>query len=570
MNHYYVSFEELEEILPADIEDLVMYYYKQMQDFPHFHTLRWKFDMNPPSYKNLDFPTIGRFTVACKRIFYYSYDHHVNLYTIYGTLNDGRYYFDQQKRHIYYDGEYCPTYKNYFYYKEHPEKYEKLKKIEGQLMTRKQVRYFNYENFIVSSTPLSCNCMRCQIYRVKRIVMETISEEKEVFINPFNVPSFTENENEPETKEESPAPPPLSPQPTPVKSTPVSRSALESRVFDTTGVEELSEQKKEEIRKILSNTKIQNDGGSSENGDPMKRRTLTRKKSTPSFQQTKYIDPSNPQMIRKAKIITVEGYLKSDRFGDYLCRNLEISPNQARLMSIEQLEDIHQEIRCLITKRYKEKFIENLTKIGLKTIEAVVTPMYNITGFEDILMNNQEFLDFQGPPLPLGIRLSLSMVQTAILCNQINSLTGDNVQIHPAAFHARTAAPPNKIFSHPRIKNLIVMILNSLEYKKALLQGLIVYGYVKYISQGDAQTISQKLGISMDLATKILVPGSMPGAKYRRQYSVIASVLVHSATFIGLMSLYNPRSLEYFGALQLEIQAVGSDMAAEYIGAMLF
>ncbi|ETO10507.1 hypothetical protein RFI_26870, partial [Reticulomyxa filosa] len=202
-------------------------------------------------------------------------------------------------------------------------------------------------------------------------------------------------------------------------------------------------------------------------------------------------------------------YLKSDRFGDYLCRNLEISPNQARLMSIDQLEDTHQEIRCLITKRYKEKFIENLTKIGLKTIEAVVTPMYNITGFEDILMNNQEFLDcleefkleVQGPPLPLGIRLSLSMVQTAILCNQINSLTGDNIQIDPAAFHARTAAPPNKIFSHPRIKNLIVMILNSLEYKKALLQGLIVYGYVKYISQGDAQIISQNLGISMDLAT---------------------------------------------------------------------
>ncbi|ETN97658.1 hypothetical protein RFI_39866 [Reticulomyxa filosa] len=281
--------------------------------------------------------------------------------------------------------------------------------------------------------------------------METIPEEKEVFINPFNVPSFTENENEPETKEESPAPPPLSPQPTPVKSTPVSRSVLESGVFDTSGVEELSEQKKEEIRKILSNTKNQNDGGSSENGDPMKRRTLTRKKSTPSFQQTKYIDPSNPQMIRKAKIITVEGYLKSDRFGDYLCRNLEISPNQARLMTIEQLEDTHQEIRCLITKRYKEKFIENLTKIGLKTIEAVVTPMYNITGFEDILMSNQEFLDcleefkleVQGPPLPLGIRLTLSMAQTAILCNQINSLTGDNVQINPAAFHARSVPQQN-------------------------------------------------------------------------------------------------------------------------------
>ncbi|ETN97659.1 hypothetical protein RFI_39867 [Reticulomyxa filosa] len=77
-------------------------------------------------------------------------------------------------------------------------------------------------------------------------------------------------------------------------------------------------------------------------------------------------------------------------------------------------------------------------------------------------------------------------------------------------------------------------------------------------------------GLIGDTVQKMLVPGAMPGAKYRRQDSAIASALVHSATFIGLMSLYNPRSLEYFGAVQLAIQAIGSDMAAEYVGAMLF
>ncbi|ETO03167.1 hypothetical protein RFI_34244 [Reticulomyxa filosa] len=190
IRRYYVSFEELEEILPAEIEDLVMYYYKQMQEFPHTLNLHWRFHMNPPYYKILDIPTVGKFILSWKRVFYYSYDHQVNLYTIYGTLDDGRYYFDQKRRHKMNLNMFPKEIESLILdYKEHLEKYEKLKKIEGQLMTRKQVRYFNYETFIISSTPLSCNCMRCQIYRGKKDRLGCYSLDEEGGITIFGFSS---------------------------------------------------------------------------------------------------------------------------------------------------------------------------------------------------------------------------------------------------------------------------------------------------------------------------------------------------------------------------------------------
>ncbi|ETN97657.1 hypothetical protein RFI_39865, partial [Reticulomyxa filosa] len=138
--------------------DLVMYYYKQMQEFPCIGDLHWRFERTPLYYKILDIPTVGNFILSWRRVFYYSYDHQLNLYTIYGTLVDGRYYFDQKKRDKMNLNMFPKEIESLILdYKEHLEKYEKLKKIEGQLMTRKQVRYFNYETFIVSSTPLSCN-----------------------------------------------------------------------------------------------------------------------------------------------------------------------------------------------------------------------------------------------------------------------------------------------------------------------------------------------------------------------------------------------------------------------------
>ncbi|ETO28848.1 hypothetical protein RFI_08280 [Reticulomyxa filosa] len=252
--------------------------------------------------------------------------------------------------------------------------------------------------------------------------MESIPEE--IAINDFKI-SDTVLEKSP---------------PAPQANTSSLKELLQSK--EDPDVPDLSDEKKNEIRNFLMK---QSSAGNiqdnvSQTSDENRKRGPYRKKVMP---RTNMMKTDDTQMIRKAKILTVEGYLKSERFGPFLCQNIGIAPEQVRLLDIPQLEDVHQEIKCLITKRYKERFVEGLSKIGLKTLESAISPFYNIAGFESILMANQEFLDcleelkleIQGPPLPLSMRMGMCMAQTAIICNQLNSLNGENFQINPESFH---------------------------------------------------------------------------------------------------------------------------------------
>ncbi|ETO19526.1 hypothetical protein RFI_17703 [Reticulomyxa filosa] len=266
--------------------------------------------------------------------------------------------------------------------------------------------------------------------------------------------------------------------------------------------------------------------------------------------------------LRSAKILTVKGYLQSARFGEFLCNHVGVSPTMVKSLSDDRLDDVHREIKCLLNKRYKERFVENLTRNGLVLIETTVTPFYDIRNFSTVLSHNEEFLDcleelkleIKGPALPLHIRIAMIIGQTALLCNQMNSLHGGGPQMDPEQIH--NFEQEEKKEEKPNIfqKN---SMLQSYVVKKALVQGALLYGYGSYrypggflqlpstgtvVSTATALSIAGVgSGLIGDNIQQIIQPTSAKrGEKYARGNTALASALMNGATYLGFMAVLNP------------------------------
>lgn len=125
----------------------------------------------------------------------------------------------------------------------------------------------------------------------------------------------------------------------------------------------------------------------------------------------------------------------------------------------------------------------------------------------------------------------------------------------------------------------------GIQYKKALIQGAAIYAYASYSNLADQTYGSIRFGT--DYPAPIVLAGAAVGAgivgdytqdqilparrggKFMRSDTAILSAMVHAATYIGLLSVYNPKAMSDFGTFNLIAQAVGSDMAAEYVSMMI-
>ena len=164
-------------------------------------------------------------------------------------------------------------------------------------------------------------------------------------------------------------------------------------------------------------------------------------------------------LLRSARICCIEGYLKSERFGNFLAQKIDVPLDGIRHLSNDQLEDIYKEIRTQMNYRYKEKFIEGMVKAGINITENLIHPVFPVPGFSAILSNDPAFLDcleelkleLPGPRLPLSVRMGGIMFQTAILCNKMAELSeGQSFarqQPHPT--------PPPSPVSMPSKENFV-------------------------------------------------------------------------------------------------------------------
>jgi len=136
--------------------------------------------------------------------------------------------------------------------------------------------------------------------------------------------------------------------------------------------------------------------------------------------------------IRRAKIISLQGYLNSVRFGPYLNQFIQLNSEQVCNLEDEELDETYRQIRCLLAKRYTEKWVDNAAETGLQIAEKVITPFINIQGYKTMMMANPDFLDCLeelklGMPdatLPLHVRIGLISAQTAYFCNYLNEIKG--------------------------------------------------------------------------------------------------------------------------------------------------
>jgi len=131
------------------------------------------------------------------------------------------------------------------------------------------------------------------------------------------------------------------------------------------------------------------------------------------------------------------------------------------------------------------------------------------------------------------------------------------------------------------------MSLLGIPYKKALLQGLFLYGYGTYAGYSGSNYASSRFdttlsvpvllgaagvgsGIVGDFAQEQILPNvGKKGGKFMRSDSALLSSMIHAATYIGLLTIYNDGAMNTFGAPMLVAQAVGSDMAADYASNMI-
>ena len=135
---------------------------------------------------------------------------------------------------------------------------------------------------------------------------------------------------------------------------------------------------------------------------------------------------------RQTKLCMLEGYFNSERFREYLQeKNLARSREELAKMSDKALDDLYHRIKAHLGMRSKSMFVENGARTVAKIAEGTISPMYDITGFSHVLFANPDFMDLleevklemHMPNLPLPIRVSMIMVQTAMLCNMINEKT---------------------------------------------------------------------------------------------------------------------------------------------------
>lgn len=112
------------------------------------------------------------------------------------------------------------------------------------------------------------------------------------------------------------------------------------------------------------------------------------------IQQIDNPPPSQEDIDKKQNIIfKIQKYQDSRRFGHIVKEQLKFNQTFDELneMTIENLENIVSRIRIHLDNKNLDRFYDNMAKSVAMVYEQLVSQVYDIDGFTDLLVENEEF-----------------------------------------------------------------------------------------------------------------------------------------------------------------------------------
>jgi len=130
----------------------------------------------------------------------------------------------------------------------------------------------------------------------------------------------------------------------------------------------------------------------------------------------------NPELLDK--IMVIQKYQNSERFGKYVKNEIGIrySEKQMKKMSTDKLDEVLYIIRTRLDNKNTDKIFDNMATSVATAIELTVSPFYDIDGYKDELLANEQFWDtferfkieHKLPIIPPSVQLLYLMSSTAL------------------------------------------------------------------------------------------------------------------------------------------------------------
>ena len=131
-------------------------------------------------------------------------------------------------------------------------------------------------------------------------------------------------------------------------------------------------------------------------------------------------------------ILKITKYLGSVRFATYLKKDLKISYTNIQLQKkkVTELRDILKHIQVNLDNKNLDKFYHSLAIGGASVVEKTISPLYDIDGFADNLVSNENFWDVYErykientfPNIPPAIQLCYIVTSTIITTHEVNKI----------------------------------------------------------------------------------------------------------------------------------------------------
>ena len=147
---------------------------------------------------------------------------------------------------------------------------------------------------------------------------------------------------------------------------------------------------------------------------------------------------TNIKSNKQDKIFTIQKYQNSNRFGDYVKKTIGIKQSSTQLEKLtpKQLDNILNKIRVHLDNKNMDSIYNNMAKTMAFGIEMGVSPFYDIYGFSDTLLGNEQFLDcyekfkieHKLPQIPTGLQLCYIITSTMILQHNLNKYNNPQKQ----------------------------------------------------------------------------------------------------------------------------------------------
>ena len=140
------------------------------------------------------------------------------------------------------------------------------------------------------------------------------------------------------------------------------------------------------------------------------------------------VDPKKVEDKQRI-IFTIQKYQDSKLFGDIVKNELGFKQSFSELndTTMEDLHNILSRIRIHLDNKNIAKFYDSIATSLAITYESVVSPFYNVEGFSDMLLDNEEFwtiferfkCDNELPSINPSAQLLFIIAQTSLMAHHL-------------------------------------------------------------------------------------------------------------------------------------------------------